>query len=86
MHYSRDRFRTAVNVWGDTVGAGIVAHLVSNDLPPLEDLKNYQKTTSDGYMLHSDSSSEFYDRIDDKCNGCINHGYEPEQKEVTMRM
>ena len=25
--FFRDRFRTVVNVWGDSVGAGVVAHL-----------------------------------------------------------
>ncbi|XP_014680282.1 PREDICTED: excitatory amino acid transporter 3-like, partial [Priapulus caudatus] len=31
-----DRFRTIVNVWGDALGAGIVAHIVRNDLPHLD--------------------------------------------------
>ena len=30
--YSRDRFRTAINVEGDSYGAGIIAHLSRNDL------------------------------------------------------
>ncbi len=39
-----DRFRTAVNVLGDAIGSGIVAHLSQ------EDLKNFQLPDS---ALHS---------------------------------
>ena len=35
--FFRDRFRTAVNVLGDSYGAGIVDHLCRNDLPPLDE-------------------------------------------------
>merc|ERR1712227_1170809 len=31
-----DRFRTAINVMGDSIGAGIVAHLSRNDLAMIE--------------------------------------------------
>ena len=34
---SRDRFRTQVNVWGDSVGAGIVEKLAGNQLDTLGD-------------------------------------------------
>ena len=34
----RDRFRTAVNVLGDSYGAGIVEHLSRHDLKYLEDV------------------------------------------------
>ena len=34
---SRDRFRTQVNVWGDSVGAGIVEKLAGNHLDTLGD-------------------------------------------------
>ena len=35
--YCRDRFRTAVNVLGDSYGAGIVEHLSRHDLKYLEE-------------------------------------------------
>ena len=33
---SQLRFRTAINVLGDSIGAGIVAHLSRNDLAMIE--------------------------------------------------
>lgn len=30
--FNRDRFRTAVNVEGDSIGAGIIAHMSRNEL------------------------------------------------------
>ena len=33
----RDRIRTAVNVLGDSIGAGIISHVLKNDLPDLEE-------------------------------------------------
>ncbi|XP_035699032.1 excitatory amino acid transporter 1-like [Branchiostoma floridae] len=56
-----DRFRTMINVLGDSIGAGIVAHSVRNELPELEeddvemgttarpaDRKNRRSTASEG--------------------------------------
>ena len=40
LRFSRDRFRTTVNVFGDAIGAGIVAHLSRDDLPT-EDPEEY---------------------------------------------
>ena len=34
--YFRDRIRTSVNILGDGIGAGIVAHLVRNELGPTD--------------------------------------------------
>ena len=31
-----DRLRTTVNVWGDSIGAGIVDHLSRNEIKQLE--------------------------------------------------
>ena len=36
MYFSRDRFRTMLNVWGDAVGAGIVNHMSRDDLLELD--------------------------------------------------
>ncbi|CAH1243818.1 SLC1A3 [Branchiostoma lanceolatum] len=57
-----DRFRTMINVLGDSIGAGIVAHSVRNELPEIEgedvemgtatqpaDRKNRRSTASDGH-------------------------------------
>jgi solute carrier family 1 (glial high affinity glutamate transporter), member 3 len=32
FYKKRDRFRTSINVWGDSVGAGIVDHLSRKEL------------------------------------------------------
>lgn len=32
----RDRIRTSVNILGDGIGAGVVDHLVRNDLDPID--------------------------------------------------
>lgn len=51
-YYSRDRFRTAINVLGDSYGAGIVEHMSRNDIfeddqddepMPLEDVPKNPK-------------------------------------------
>ena len=56
---SRDRFRTQVNVWGDSVGAGIVEKLAGNQLDTLGDAIDNDATekgehnngyTDDGHM------------------------------------
>jgi hypothetical protein len=33
---SRDRIRTSVNILGDGIGAGVVDHLVRNELGPID--------------------------------------------------
>jgi hypothetical protein len=40
----RDRIRTSVNILGDGIGAGVVDHLVRNDLGPI-DLEEGEGTT-----------------------------------------
>ena len=37
---SRDRLRTTVNVWGDSIGAGIVDHLSRDEIKQLEEEHN----------------------------------------------
>ena len=34
--FSRDRIRTSVNILGDGIGAGVVDHLVRNELGPID--------------------------------------------------
>ena len=58
----RDRFRTMVNVWGDSVGAGVVEklshdYLVNNPIDPVE-----MEVTANGKVKHNK-------------NGQINNGY-----------
>lgn len=36
MIFSRDRIRTSVNILGDGIGAGVVDHLVRNELGPID--------------------------------------------------
>ena len=36
LNYFRDRFRTAVNVWGDSVGAGVVEAMSKSQLKKLD--------------------------------------------------
>ena len=38
--FFRDRFRTAINVWGDSVGAGIVQKLCKDRLQQLDDVSD----------------------------------------------
>jgi len=38
----RDRFRTFINVWGDSIGAGVVAHLSRENLLNESDVDNSQ--------------------------------------------
>ena len=40
MLLCRDRFRTAINVMGDSFGAGIVEHLSRNDLDEFDQLED----------------------------------------------
>jgi len=49
----RDRIRTTVNVWGDTVGCGVISKLSEKDLLQADDLDHYaltsyKKATSEG--------------------------------------
>ena len=39
---NRDRLRTAVNILGDSIGAGIVAHLCRNDLDQMNNEEDSQ--------------------------------------------
>ena len=32
FYFYRDRFRTMINVWGDSIGAGVVAHLSKKEI------------------------------------------------------
>lgn len=52
LHFNRDRFRTMVNVFGDAVGAGVVAHLSRKELGNFEnnDLTS-SKSTIEGKHL-----------------------------------
>jgi hypothetical protein len=39
-NYFSDRLRTTVNVWGDSIGAGIVDHLSRDEIKQLEEEQN----------------------------------------------
>lgn len=36
LFFSRDRIRTSVNILGDGIGAGVVDHLVRDELGPID--------------------------------------------------
>lgn len=52
--YFRDRFRTAINVLGDSYGAGLVAHLSRNDLAELDKIN---KHITNGYLPENEKES-----------------------------
>ncbi|BFZ00050.1 hypothetical protein BsWGS_03089 [Bradybaena similaris] len=56
-----DRFRTAVNVWGDCVGAGILNHLFRKILPEdqLINLDNLVDNIRDSYFSFLDKESSY---------------------------
>lgn len=47
--FKRDRLRTTVNVWGDSIGAGIVDHLSRKEIEALEE----ERRRNDGYEVVS---------------------------------
>ncbi len=51
----RDRIRTSVNILGDGIGAGVVDHLVRNELGPI-DLEERENTNK---PIHARTASEF---------------------------
>lgn len=62
----RDRFRTAVNVLGDSMGAGIVDHYSKNEL---------------GKAPEYDLEETDYEASAEK-NGKVNNGYKPAMAEA----
>jgi len=42
-----DRLRTTINVWGDAIGCGIVAHLSKDDIENLDNEINVEFSLSD---------------------------------------
>ena len=53
-----DRFRTAINVFGDSIGCGIVQHLSRKELQAQRDNEQSQATaTTDSSDISSSSSS-----------------------------
>ncbi|XP_014670822.1 PREDICTED: excitatory amino acid transporter 1-like [Priapulus caudatus] len=54
----RDRFRTAVNVWGDAVGSGVVAHVVRDSLDHADEVEaatmDYKGDIIRGFHGHDD--------------------------------
>ena len=47
-----DRVRTAINIWGDSAGCGIVAHLAKDKL---QDEKNHEPLELETHENHVDS-------------------------------
>ena len=47
--FSRDRFRTTVNVWGDSVGAAIIAKLSKSDLKAMDKDEEAAGVDNDAY-------------------------------------
>ncbi len=45
FYFFRDRIRTSVNILGDGIGAGVVAHLVRSELGPI-DAEEGEKTNA----------------------------------------
>ena len=55
---SRDRFRTQVNVWGDSVGAGIVERLCQDQLSKMDDEEITEKSQN-GELNHGYADQSF---------------------------
>ncbi|XP_070573847.1 excitatory amino acid transporter-like [Ptychodera flava] len=71
-----DRFRTSVNVLGDSYGAGIIAHLSTVELKDMDMMEMEEGTDSDG-IADSDDKSKLQPSVsmgdsDDKVNGFVN--------------
>lgn len=64
--FFRDRFRTSINVLGDSIGAGIIAHLSRHDLKEHEDSLFTDRTVSEeSKEKESKSGSENYGYADE---------------------
>lgn len=60
-----DRFRTLVNVLGDSFGAGIVAHHSQNELNAIEKTEDYEKPGNDQerYSINLNQNSTTSERL-----------------------
>ena len=63
----RDRFRTAVNVWGDSIGAGVVEALSKSQLKKLD---------------YSEKESEDEKLTDETMNGTANPAFTNEASQL----
>lgn len=70
----RDRFRTMINVEGDAIGAGIVAHLSRNHLTQADDDDDLETERSD--ITQNNSAPPKY-------NGIYNSAYDDNVEERT---
>ena len=63
----RDRFRTLINVWGDSIGAGVVAHL-SRDLQEVEEdnLDDSMQKKSINFLNNMDHEEHGVDTFHEK--------------------
>lgn len=78
VFFSRDRFRTAINVLGDTIGAGIVDHLSQDDLKLMDRLESDGEGIQDNDVSMTTESSG----ISSKENG-VTYQFE-EKKSIDM--
>ena len=56
MDWLLDRFRTTVNVLGDSIGTGIVDHLSREDIKAMDDMEDDTKKREEDHEHPSDPS------------------------------